>query len=480
MTLRSVQLRAFLLSSIYLMTASASAQERHPNTELSIVDVTQLDQGEIDYAYALGHIAELSDSARAEPVDEFDSLRTSLSGATLVGTASIIADLLRPSDSPRSFKSSDASARATHVQVSIEGEQYILDVVQSAFDEIRRLRHVTAVVVNHQPVGYARFTIDHVNELLVATISSAKGDYRILPLSGSDTQLIVRLDARENNKYRKVTVAGRTSNLIDRVTEAHAQAELIADVQPWYVSLPKDDTLVRIRGGTLGSVSLAKIADRDEVSRLLKRLAPITGFQEGLEFEITSYPEGLDEADNEYAIRYRQLINGIPVRLDQEIVIDSTGKVLFILSSIVDPAEAPAIETLIDERKAFGVAVDALRSSLGSTRYKFEEFYFPDIPKLSYVVRGVADGLWPIWHFGVLVRDGDRNAIQSVVVDALTGEVSFPSMLIGVNGEDFRHNVHKSIGPQDPPQQAGSCTLRESNDSELECVSDPDCSASSA
>jgi hypothetical protein len=461
------------------MTAAASAQERHPNTELSIVDVTQLDQGEINYSYALGPIVELSDSVRAEPVDEFDSLRTSLSGATLVGTASIIADLLRPSDSPRSFKSGDAPDRAMHLQVSIEGEQYILDVVQSAYDEIRRLRHVTAVVVNHQPIGYARFTFDHVNNLLVGTISSAKGDYRILPISGSDTQLIVRLDARENNKYRKITVAGRTSKLIERITESHAQAELIADVQPWYISLPKDDNLVRIRGGTLGSVSLAKIADPDEVSRLLRGLAPITGFQEGLEFEITSYPEELDEADNEYAIRYRQLINGIPVRHDQEIAIDSTGKVLFILSSIVDPADAPAIESLIDERKAFGIAVDALKSSLGSTRYTFEEFYFPEIPKLSYVVRGDADGVWPLWHFGVLIRDGDRNAIQSVVVDALTGEVSFPSMLVGVDGEDFRHNVYKSICPQNPPEQAGSCTMliwRESNDSDFECESDPDCS----
>lgn len=460
----SLRFKALSVAIATFVSASAYGQSLHPNTQLVIADVESIvgvrnrlnDPREKTTPLAVS-AAGVADARSPEAKQR--------SGAVLVGALVINKELLR-GDGPRTSSNDAPPTSSGILTVQIDGRELTLLVADEVNDAARQLRHVTAVIDGEAQSSYARFTIDDKTGLLVGTVSSSAGLYRLISRDAT-TQFVYRLDAetlREGANLRAIASVEVAPPEVEALERRHTQAELVADVQPWFFRITNDDYSMRVRGGDLGFLNVSSLDDKEPVLSLLARLAPATGFSGAETIELLSVPTlRRNEDRGEYAVRYRQTINGIPVNKFQEITVDQSGKVIAVQSSLLDPTKAPAADALLSQEAAAQLASAALRQSTERSSAQIDS---RTAPELMYRVSGPNHDPVPEWSFPAVSVGADRNLL--VVVNAVSGEAVVRSAVLRAHGEDYRHRIWNANGPTE--------IYREIHDAETECLaSEPVC-----
>lgn len=390
---------------------------------LSVLDLGSVDPDRIDRVFTQATTVELSDEARKAPLQEVLSRAAQDAGTSLVSAVAIRPYLLQPT-APADATGPVIGAvppHIRHVSLTLQGERFILDVVESEVDPSFGFRHVSAVVVNHSPRSYARFTVDDRAGLITGTVRTDGKTYRIVPSDIKGTQLVYAIDSSDQSgmprRYRPIEMSSAS-----QVEKRHIQAEMAADLR---VSTYSDDGfLVRLRSTAgLGFIDPRMAREPEELRRLLSTLAPLTGGKGDEEFQILSVQTPGREQDH-YVISYQQMIAGLPVSNPRELSLSKDGAVLSLEATLLDPTDLPDATNRMSDRAAFETAAKALELEYGASG----AFMYEHIEEQESVAIRPVNGEWlPIWRSLFSVSSNSHSGGYWVSVNLLNGEAIISS-----------------------------------------------------
>ncbi len=281
---------------------------------------------------------------------------------------------------------------------------------------------MTAAILN-QADGAARFTIDDREGLLAGTLRSGERAYRIVSID-RDAQAVYALADSTSALRKSMSNAAAAASSLER---RHVQLEVLSQITPSRVRMARNDLSLSIEGGDLGSLNTVTVRS---VLRVLQQLQPLTNASGSEKIRIVNTEAG--------RIRFEQLINGIPVVRRNELIINSSGKILRIRSSIVDSSWAPTGEILATD-KASDIALQTLARRLKTKR---TDISVSAPPRLSYAVDGPNRALIPRYAFSLQHESGRT---YEITVHAITGEAAVDTAGSQALGDDFLTYVYKRI-----------------------------------
>lgn len=157
--------------------------------------------------------------------------------AILVDTSSIDPSKLNPSRII-SIDPNKPELNLPDPQITIDGEKYILSIVESVPDLTQMVRYVTAKIVGH--MGQVRFIIDDASGEVVGNFLIDGMTYRLLPRdTKKDQQLIFKLReevSSENVRSKDIILSKTESRTIHRLEKELLKTELIQEIRPKYYS----------------------------------------------------------------------------------------------------------------------------------------------------------------------------------------------------------------------------------------------------
>jgi len=404
-------------TSIWL--APAIGAQRSPASELPVRHIDEIPAERIQWQFDRTLRVPLADPEKIVPLGDVPpGERSRANFATLIDTTAIDPSLLTLAGiTAIGIGGMPPARRASHVSFSLDGQDLTLYVVESLFDAERVLRQVLAAIVE-EPGSYARFTIDNVRPnasgFLAATVKIRKGEYRIVSRPNGGGELVYRLRAT-NPSARLGKVADTKWENIARIERRHTQAELLADIQPENVSMARNDLTVRVQGGDLGSIKDPDNIVAAEVCEVLVRFAPLTNALGSESLLITSVSGRGRDTDHE--VRFRQVLNGIPVERPNSLVIDRGGRIKVLTVSLIDPERisvmSPAITEDVARRNAMLRTAQLLQISS-------DNVVFQGPAEIVYELGPGPGGLelTPVWRFALV---GDRRPMQARV-NAVSGD----------------------------------------------------------
>jgi hypothetical protein len=345
------------------------------------------------------------------------------------------------------------------LSLAIEGQEFILFIVDEAYDAKRNLRHLTAAVLNHAD-SYARFTVDDGTGSVAGTLRTSRHAYRFVP-AGKDTQLVYRLNpaAQPAGQAAAETLLTATSADAATLERRHVQMEVMAEINPQKIRMARNGLSVNIEGGNLGRVAESQISTQ-AVLNVLSRLEPLTNVKGNETIRITR-----SIGRSEQRIKFEQLIDGIPVARRNELIVNADGTVRQIRASIVDPARAPQQE-LMTQARAYAFAVEAVNRAIG--RAQLSQVLEP---RLYLHVSADQYELIPKYDF---MLEPTGQPTYRVSVNALTGETSLSKQTWSAAGDDFRTHVYRTLPPWAPASPsdpgAGNVIIAENNAGSASCM----------
>lgn len=306
----------------------------------------------------------------------------------------------------------------------IEGNEYVLDVVEVSFDPVFGMQHVLAAIVNTAPGAYARFTFDPKSGSIAGTVASGGQKCRII--SSNDrggAQLVFGLGSTQAGASGLVTSEKLVASAVAQVERRHAQAERIAAIKPNLFVYPRNGFTTRLQGGAIGNVDVARLGESEVIASLLKELSEFTRAVGNEEFQIESLST---QADGGRRVRFRQLIGGIPVDFTSIMEVGPEGSVKSLLARVFDPSDVPT--ELISRQEALRIATEEIEREVGHLGIVRID-WMADV-RLEYAARSTSQEeraieLTPTWRVPArattLYGSGSGEAAV-VLVNAATGE----------------------------------------------------------
>lgn len=449
--------------SLCLHNGVALAQTKHPRSKLPIPSVTDFPASRIDWAYRAEALTPLSEYSRRHQGTASASVIAEDASAFATPVAALqinLALLDRPAEGRLGALGFGVPRHLAHLQLSIEGEQYILFVGDVTIDAAKKLRHITAAVLN-RPGAYARFTVDDRAGIVVGTIHTSQVTYRIVP-SAAGGQLVYRLHRRadEDPRWSRTLLDAAASPAIRSAEARHRTVELLGEIQPWHVNFSTNEFMLTLVGGNIGKLDPDAVTS-DDIRKLLVRLAPLARASGTENYEITAVTPRDEEVNGARSIGFRQTINGIPVDFDQEIVVGEDGQIKRLTIALVDP-DAVTITNRITREAATDAASMTLGKALASGPRRQQTVS----SELRYAH---VNGDWsPVWRFLIDVAGAGSYFVD---VDGVGGVAKWWSADRRITGDDFRTRVYgaTSGSPDHGSSPGASLICQESNDADVEC-----------
>lgn len=320
----------------------------------------------------------------------------------------------------------------THLSLSVDGKELILYVVESVRDKNFPFRHVTAAIVNQPKGTYARFTVDDWNQVLVGTLKTEGGTYRIIPGGpGPQEHLVYRLEqtgSGGDQRFITLSESIASSSDISTLEKRHVLAEILAKFQParYYISSPVGVSIWGKAGGNNGwpTMDPARAQDPEAIAAVIKGLAPLTGARGDEKFMV----ERVQPARYGLSIMFRQVLRGLPVDLRQWLELNNDGTVRKLTVRLLDASWLPeTTSTLLTSTAAEVLARKALFEELGGAGLRIERVEGSETTHYDIVEYG---SLAPKWRSSFVTWSGSVRASYIVSIDLLTGESSLASMVM--------------------------------------------------
>lgn len=315
------------------------------------------------------------------------------------------------------------TASEKYFSLTIEGKEYVLDVLQTVFDSVFGMQHVLAAVVNTTPDAYARFTFDPESRAIAGTVVSDDQTFRIVSSNDREAQLVFRLGSGQTDAKRLITSEKLVASSIAQVERRNAQTERIAEIKPDSFTYPKNGWTTSLNGGAIGKVDLATPGNSEAIAHVLKELSVFTRATDDEEFEIVSSGA---EADGGRHVRFRQLIGGIPVDFVSIMDVGPEGNIKYLQTRVFDPSGIPT--ELISRQEALRIATEVIEREKG--HLGIVKIDWRSNVAMEYVARTTSQeeyavALTPTWHVPAHVTTSNgtaRDAGVLVFIDAATGK----------------------------------------------------------
>jgi hypothetical protein len=336
------------------------------------------------------------------------------------------------------------AGEADYVSLKIQASEYVLEVVESAWDQGADIRHVTAAVVS-DPGGYARFTVDEFGGLVSGTMETNRGSYRFIPSLGIPlVQLVYPYhEASDEPIYDDRILALRKERRLAHaaIERRHAQIQLVAKLRPSFFLLANNELTVILEGQDLARISPSAVYSPNEIVRMLVTLRALTRARGDETVRIDSVAYRDNGGDPEYDVSYRQVVAGLPIRREQRLVVGIDGKVRRLYSSLVDPSIISGnLEKVISAREALELAVAALEERHGPGLTFDHDPTRDDVGLNAYAI-GSDIALVPTWQTLISITSLRQSEGYRVAVNLLNGDVTMES----ATEDAFRHNVYKRV-----------------------------------
>ena len=414
--LGSLQL-IFLILTLTLVSAAFSAGNEHPSfklkSEQELENLKPISRSQIPLS-------------RPNKQPSFDELhheeKHPHKDAILVDTSSIDPSKLLPSR----IISIDPNKPALNLpdpQITIGGEKYILSIVESVPDITQMVRYVTAKIVGH--TGQVRFIIDDASGEVVGNFLIDGMTYRLLPRdTKKDQQLIFKLRkevSSEKVRSKDIILSKTESPTINRLEKELLKTELIQEIRPKYYSDNHkiNGKRVDVIGGNVGQLDIKKLFSKDQsvISNLLSELKLATTSDDSYEYTIGNI-RGNDK--NGYSIRFRQVINGIPLQDTSLVKIDRNGNVKYLSSLVLNPESSGIKHVKFNQADVLEIAKMATKEFRGNLDIKLISLKSTP-PELSYKLVGDDYGLTPYWVIHLYEIEPAPGSAYTVSVDGFTG-----------------------------------------------------------
>lgn len=353
---------------------------------------------------------------------------------------------LMNSEEPVEFDNSYLDS--SYVTLPLRDGDLSLGVIESVLDERYGLRHVTAALAEY-PSGYARFTVDDATGLVVGTLSTPRGQFRIFPTSRDQIDLVVSESALRRfsdgiDEYIAREFHGPRAREVLEMERRHQQVEALATIQPDFFQIARNGATVILMGGALGSIDPNRLSDANEIRNLLTSLNSLTNAAGEEDYRVVSIRERVGHDGTEFVVAFRQVLDGLPIRREQDIVVDSIGKVKTVRSSVVSSTTLPrSLRRSLGRDAALQHALAELRVEFG-TLSRVQNHV--ELEEMAIDVSADLDDpgqrrLIPVWHSGISFESADGPHAVWVTVHLDSGEVKFES----ATENAFRHNVYRTV-----------------------------------
>jgi len=310
-------------------------------------------------------------------------------------------------------------------QITIDGNDYILSVVESFLDVKQEVRYVTAKIVGHE--GISRFIVDDSSGEVVGNLSIDGQEYRVIPREiDNEQQLIYLIKDVQPDKYtgrsKRKTVSKPSHISANRLEKQLLKTQLLYEIEPalYRQTLRAEGTSTNLIKGNIGRIGVSKTLKKDpsEILKLLVNLDSITLARDDFEYRVTQVRGNKNDG---YSARFRQVINGIPLRAGSRIKFDSQGNVTQLSAQVVDPLLADIRPSKLARSEVIEIAERSVEKHLNKPDLQF--IMIDRVPiKLSYKTIDNNFTLTPYWEVVFFeVQSGEGS--YRVFVDGHTGEV---------------------------------------------------------
>ncbi len=407
--------------ALLLLTACGAFAEKNDHPHFRLTPNKQLDLIKPSSKVQTN----LSDPASKPSMDELHYEEKNPNDfSTVVDTASFDLSKLMPSK-VITLDPSEPDINFPDPKLSIDGREFILSVVESVTDHKQRVRYVTAKIVGHK--GQAFFIIDDAAGEVVGNIEIDGDTYRVLPReTNHKQQLIFKTKKLAFDKHtgrsKSVPVSKPSHTSVNRLEKELLKTELLHAIEPalFRETLRAEGKSTNLIKGKIGRIDVAKTLKKDssDVLRLLVDLDAITLARDDLEYRITQIRGSKKHG---YSVRFRQVVNGIPLRSGSRIKFDSEGNVTQLSTQVIDPLITNVRSSKFSKAEVIEMAEEAIHKHLGKPGLKF--ITLDKIPiKLEYKVIDNNYTLTPYWELVFFeVQSGEGS--YRVFIDGHTGEV---------------------------------------------------------
>jgi hypothetical protein len=361
--------------------------------------------------------------------------------AILVDTSSIDPSKLN-SSRMISMDPNKPSLNLPDPQITIGGENYILSIVESVPDITKMVRYVTAKIVGH--TGQVRFIIDDASGEVVGNFLIDGISYRLIPRdTKKDQQLIFKLKHEASSgkvRSKNIILSKKESSTVYRLEKELLKTELIQEIRPKYYSENHkfNGKRIDVIGGNVGKLDIKKLFAKDHsiISNLLSELKLATTSDDSYQYTIGNI-RGNDK--NGYSVRFRQVINGIPLQDTSLVKIDPDGKIKHLSSLVLNPDSNGIKHVKFNQTEALEIAKKATIEFRKNVDIKLISLKSMP-PELTYKLVGDDYGLTPHWIIYLYEIEPAKGSAYTVSVDGFTGLANVHSSGIPVT-DQFKTEV---------------------------------------
>lgn len=322
-------------------------------------------------------------------------------------------------------------------QIIIGGENYIMSIVESVPDIKKMVRYVTAKIVGH--TGQVRFIIDDASGEVVGNFLIDGITYRLLPRDNKkDQQLIFKIKNKAiSGKVRpkNIILSKKENSTAHRLEKELLKTELIQKIRPKYYSENHkfNGKRIDVIGGNVGKLDIKKLLSKDPsvISILLSELKLATTSDDSYEYTIGNI-RGNDK--NGYSVRFRQVINGIPLQDTSLVKTDPDGNIKYLSSLVVNPDSSGIKHVKFNQKEVLEIAKKATIKFRGNLDIKLISLKSMP-PELTYKLLGDDYGLTPYWVVYLYEIEPAKGSAYTVSVDGFTGIANVHSSGIPVTDQ---------------------------------------------
>ncbi|HKR43525.1 MAG TPA: hypothetical protein VJU59_28240 [Paraburkholderia sp.] len=236
-------------------------------------------------------------------------------------------------------------------------------LLEQLFDPSRGVVHISGLTANSREA--ARFTTDAKRESIVGTINAASSVYRLIPV-GKFYELY-RLPT--NERYERISAGCAAAAGAVELETFHTQMLALADLQPARVRQIQQEHTLLLQGDSLGNMPAGNSVE--DIKTVLARLTPLIPSLRSLSLNVTQVLDTGNSNNPARAIRFNQLVAGLPVDRRNEIRVDARGLITEMNLSLV-PADIETKPLVIDKKEAIRRAQAQLNLATASSQRNAE------------------------------------------------------------------------------------------------------------
>jgi Zn-dependent metalloprotease len=217
-------------------------------------------------------------------------------------------------------------------------------------------------------------------------------------------QFVYRLGAVGSSEVQSEAVQ------VDWLAKRHQQVEAVGQIQPDRIYISGKMQAARLKGGHLGKMQNASVAEFTAAMRRLSILSQVTGR------EVFRLRQVQKDASGGTHAEFEQLIDGIPIFNAGEVHFDASGNILSFGFSLAPQGIQP-LKANISEQEAYSKVIAQWKYQYGATATGAEQLRSP---RLYYTT----DDAWASYRLEYEFRFSVDHTEYHATVDAVTGDIS--------------------------------------------------------